>query len=253
MYAQLLEANGFEVQRNLNLGAEQIAHQALLSNQIDLYPEYTSTGLLVILGLPQQSDAQQILNTVRTEYENRFQLTWLEPSPFNDTNAFAMRRDRAQELGITTYTDMFARAGELVIGGPPELYERPDGLRGLREAYGDFTFKQEIQIDPGLRYRVLEDGQADVIRAFSTDGPLGGDEFVVIQDDKTFYPIYQVAPVVRQDVLQANPAIRDVLNRLATPALDEKTMAALNNRVDTDNEEPDDVARSFLEEQGLIQ
>jgi osmoprotectant transport system substrate-binding protein len=253
MYAQLLEANGFKVERKFNLGAESIAHQALLNNEIDLYPEYTSTGLLVILKQPQQSDPKQILDTVRSEYEKQFNLTWLEPSPFNDTNAFAMRKDRADELGIKTYSDMFAKADQLVIGGPPELFERPDGLKGLRNTYGDFQFKDQKQIDPGLLYQALEQGQADVTRAFSTDGRLSNPEFVMIQDDKGFYPIYQVAPVIRQDVLKANPQIAEILNKLATPALDEKTMAGLNAQVDIEGNEPAPVARKFLQQQGLIQ
>jgi osmoprotectant transport system substrate-binding protein len=253
MYAQLLEANGFEVERKFNLGAEQIAHQALLNDEIDLYPEYTSTGLLVILEEEQQDDPEQILETVRSQYEERFNLTWLQPSPFNDTNAFAMRKERADELGIKTYSDMFAKAGELVIGGPPELFERPDGLRGLREVYGDFQFKEERQLEPGLRYPALEQGQVDVVRAFSTEGQLNSPDLVVIEDDKNFYPIYQVAPVIRQDVLQENPQIADILNQLAIPALDEKTMAGLNSQVDSENMEPATVAREFLEQQGLLQ
>src|SRR5919202_675554 len=166
MYAHLLEANGFKVERKLNLGAEQVAHQALLSKQIDLYPEYTSTGLLTILKMQPIKDPQQIYQTVKSEYEKRFQLTWLMPSPFNDTNALAMTKKRADELGIKTYTDLSKKADQLVVGGPPEFYAREDGLPGLQKAYGGFKFKATKQLDPGLRYQALKAGQIDVVRAF---------------------------------------------------------------------------------------
>ena len=253
MYAQLLEANGFTVEKKLNLGAEQVAHQALLSNEIDLYPEYTSTGLLTILKMQPIKDAQQIYQTVKSEYEKQFQLTWLMPSPFNDTNALAMTKQRAEELGIKTYTDLSQKADQLVVGGPPEFYVREDGLPGLQQAYGGFQFKETKQLDPGLRYPALQSGEIDVVRAFSTDGQLASPDLVVIQDDKTYYPIYQVAPVVRMDTLQANPQIADILNKLATPALDDKTMAGLNYLVDgPDKQEPEDVARQWLTQQGLL-
>src|SRR5919206_2962207 len=197
MYAQLLEANGFKVDRKLNLGSEQVAQQALVNNEIDLYPEYTSTGLLTILKLPPIKDPQQIYNTVKSEYEKRFKLTWLKPSPFNDTNALAMTKKRSDELGIKTYSDLAQKSDQLVVGGPPEFYAREDGLPGLQKAYGGFKFKATKQLDPGLRYQALKAGQIDVVRAFSTDGQLASPDLVVIQDDKTFYPIYQVAPILR--------------------------------------------------------
>ena len=253
MYAQLLQANGFKVEKKLNLGAEQVAHQALLNKEIDLYPEYTSTGLLTILKMQPIKDPQQIYQTVKREYEKRFQLTWLTPSPFNDTNALAMTKKRADELGIKTYTDLLKQADQLVVGGPPEFYAREDGLPGLQKAYGGFKFKATKQLDPGLRYQALKAGQIDVVRAFSTDGQLASPDLVVIQDDKTFYPIYQVAPVVRMDTLQANPQIANILNKLATPALDDKTMAGLNYMVDgPDKKEPADVAKQWLTQQGLL-
>ncbi|MBA3943512.1 MAG: quaternary ammonium transporter [Herpetosiphonaceae bacterium] len=253
MYAQLLEANGFKVERKFNLGSEQIAQQALVNKDIDLYPEYTSTGLLTILKLPAITDPQKILDTVKSEYEKRYQLTWLKPAPFNDTNALAMTKKRADELGIKTYTDLSKKADQLIAGGPPEFFAREDGVPGLVKAYGGFNFKATKQLDPGLRYPALTSGQIDVVRAFSTDGQLASPDLVVIQDDKTFYPIYQAAPVVRMDTLQANPQIADILNKLAAPALDDKTMAGLNLMVDgPDKKDPAAVAKDWLTQQGLL-
>ncbi len=252
MYAKLLETNGFRVERKLRLGATPIAHQALLNNEIDLYPEYTSTGLLTVLNLPQMSDRQQIFDTVKREYEKQFQLTWLEPAPFNNTQALAMTKQRAQELGIKTYTDLSQKAGNLAIGGPPEFLERPDGLPGLQEAYGGFRFRETRQLDPGLRYQALLNGQIDVVVAFGTDGQIGGYDLAVLQDNRNFYPPYQAAPVIRRDTLQAFPQIADILNKLA-PTLDDTTMAKLNWMVEgPDKQEPAAVAQQFLTEKGLI-
>lgn len=251
LYAQLLENNGFTVERKLNLGATPIAHQALVNNEIDVYPEYTSTGLLEVLKSPPQTDRQAIFNTVKSEYEKQFQLTWLEPAPFNNTNTFAMTRARATELGIATYSDLAQKAGDLVLGGPPEFLERED-TQGLMQAYGGFNFKEVRQLDPGLRYQALLDGQIDVVVAFGTDGQIGGYDLLALQDDKNFYPPYQVAPVIRQDTLQANANIATVLNGLA-PKLDDTTMAKLNWQVDgPDKKEPADVARQFLTDQGML-
>jgi osmoprotectant transport system substrate-binding protein len=253
MYAQLLEANGFKVDRKLNLGSEQVAHQALVNNEIDLYPEYTSTGLLTILKQQSIKDPQQIYDKVKSEYEKQFKLTWLKPSPFNDTNALAMTKKRSDELGIKTYSDLAQKSGNLVVGGPPEFFAREDGLPGLQKAYGGFKFKSTKQLDAGLRYPALQQGQIDVVRAFSTDGQLSSPDLVLVKDDKTYYPIYQIAPVVRMDVLQAHPQIADVLNKLATPALDEKTMASLNYMVEGPaKKEPAVVAKQWLTQQGLL-
>lgn len=252
LYAQLLEANGFKVERTFNLGATPIAQQSLLNREIDLYPEYTSTGLLEVLKLPQQTDATQIYETVKSKYEEQYELTWLKPAKFNNTNTFAMTKARASELGITNYTQLFAKSGELVLGGPPEFLGRED-TKGLQTAYGGFEFKDVKQLDPGLRYQALQDGQVDVIVAFSTDGQIGGFDLAALEDDKKFYPIYQSAPVIRQDTLEANPQIATALDPLADK-LDEATMANLNWMVDgPDKMEPAAVATKFLTDQGLVQ
>jgi osmoprotectant transport system substrate-binding protein len=199
------------------------------------------------------SDPQKIYDTVKSEYEKQFQLTWLKPSPFNDTNALAMTKKRADELGIKTYSDLAQKSQDLIVGGPPEFYAREDGLPGLQKAYGGFKFKETKQLDAGLRYPALQGGEIDVVRAFSTDGQLGSPDLLLIKDDKNYYPIYQVAPVVRMDVLEANPRIAELLNQLTTPALDEKKMAQLNWMVDgPDKKEPEVVAKQFLTEQGFL-
>ena len=251
MYAQLLEANGFKVERKLNLGGTPVAQQALVNNEIDLYPEYTGTGLLTVLKLPVNNDPKQVYDTVKSEYDKQFNLEWLDPTPMNDTQALAMQKSRAQELGITTISDMVAKADQLVMVGPPEFEEREDGLPGLKKVYGDFNLKEYKSVDPGLRYQALTSGQADVVVAFSTDGEISAFDLVLLKDDKSLWPPYQVAPVVRKDVLDANPKIADILNGLA-PLITDDVMQQLNYEVSGNQKEPADVAKQFLTEQGLL-
>ena len=253
MYAQVLENAGFTVERKLNLGGTPIAHEAIVNGEIDLYPEYTSTGLLTVLKLSPIQDAQEIFATVKQGYEEQYGLTWLNPSPFNDTQALAMTREVAAQYGIQTYSDLSQKAPELVLGGPAEFLEREDGIKGLQQAYGGFEFKEIRQLGTGsLRYQALLDGQVDVVVAFGTDGAIKGNDLLLLVDDKVFYPIYNVAPVVRMDVLQEYPQIADLLNELA-PLLTDEVMSGLNWQVDGPvKKEPADVAREFLLENGLV-
>lgn len=251
MYALLLEANGIPVERKLNLGGTPVLQQALVSDQVDLYPEYTGTGLLTVLKLPTNTNATQVFNTVRDEYKKQFNLAWLAPAPMNNTQALAMKKDVAARYGIKTISDMAAHAGELTMIGPPEFEQREDGLPGIQKAYGNFKLKKYLSVDPGLRYEGLVNGQADVAVAFGTDGQIAAYDLLVLQDDKGLFPPYQIAPVIRQQALDANPKIAELLNKLA-PLLTDATMQKLNFEVDGKKREPADVAKEFLQQNGLI-
>lgn len=251
MYALLLENAGFKVERKLNLGGTPVTQAALENNQLDLYPEYTGTGLVTVLKLPPSSDAQAVFKSVSDGYKSKFNLTWLDPAPMNNTQALAMTQDGSTRFGVKTISDLAAHAGQLVMVGPPEFKEREDGLPGIMKKYGDFKLKEYKAVDPGLRYKALVDGQADVTVAFGTDGEIAAYNLVVLKDDKNLFPVYQVAPVVRQAVLDANPKVREVLNALA-PRLTDDTMRRLNYEVSGKKREFADVAREFLQQQGLI-
>jgi len=253
MYAQLLEKEGFTVERKLNLGGTPIAHEAMMNGDIDLYPQYTSTGLLTMLKLDPIQDAQEIYTTVKSGYEQQYNLTWLTPSPFNDTQALAMTKEVAAQYGIQTYSDLSQKAPELVLGGPAEFLEREDGLKGLQQAYGGFEFKEVKQLGTGsLRYQALLEGQVAVVVAFGTDGAIKGNYLLLLVDDLVFYPIYNVAPVIRQDTLEKYPQIEKILNDFA-PLLTDEIMTGLNWQVDgPEGKEPADVARACLLEKGLV-
>jgi osmoprotectant transport system substrate-binding protein len=252
MYALLLENAGFQVERKINLGGTPVVQQALLNEEVDLYPEYTGTGLLTVLQQPVLTDPAAVYEAVKAGYEEQFNLTWLDPAPMNNTQALAMTQERASALGLTTISDMAAVADQLVMAAPPEFSEREDGYPGLQQAYGGFQFQEVLAVDAGLRYQALLNGDADVIMAFGTDGEIAANNLVLLEDDQGLWPPYQVAPVIRQAVLDANPTIADTLNQLA-PLLTDATMQQLNYEVSGNQREPTDVAREFLVAQGLLQ
>ncbi len=251
MYAQLLEDAGFKVVRKFDLGGTPVAQAAIVSNQIHLYPEYTGTALLTVLKLPANGDSQAVYETVSSEYLKQFKLVWLDQSPMNDTQALAMTQGGASKYGIKTISDLVAKAAQLTLIGPPEFADRQDGIPGLKATYGNFDFKQFIPVDPGLRYQGLLNGQADVVVAFGTDWEIAANHLVLLVDDKGLWPPYHIAPVVREDILNANPTIKPTLNKLA-PKLTDEVMQTLNGEVGAQQRTPADVAKEFLTQQGLI-
>lgn len=265
MMAQLLEEAGYPVERQLNLGGTALVHQALVSDNIDTYVEYTGTGLLAILELElptadasptadgeSASLVDTVYNTVKDGYAEQFDLVWLDPLGFNNTYTLAMREEQASELGVTKISDLVNVDADLRFGATQEFLTRPDGLPGLIEAYPGLSFSEEVGMDPGLVYQALDSEQVDVISAFATDGRIPALGLVTLEDDLGFFPPYYAAPVVRQDLIDASPEVVDVLNQLAG-AIDDATMAELNFQVDDGGQEAADVARAFLIEQGLIE
>ena len=267
MYAQLLEAAGIPVERRLNLGGTAVAQAALVKGDIDLYPEYTGTGLTVILQMPIESVQratpeagatptagtidERVYEIVKDAYKKQFDLVWLDQSPFNNTQALAVKQDFAKEKGIATISDLAKIAGDLTIVAPSDFVERADGLKGLEEFYG-MKFGNVLAVEPGIRYQALEDGQAQVVLAFGTDGQVAGMNLLLLKDDKSLWPPYHVAPVVRQATLDAYPTLAGTLNKVA-PLLTDQVMSGLNWKVDgPDKQEPADVAKAFLQEQKLV-
>lgn len=280
MYIQVLENAGYSVEDSLNLGGTQVAHQALESGDISLYPEYTGTGLTEVLGIavedvdtgdmdeatPESDDSAEatpetssggmseaVFNRVQQEYQSQFELTWLERSPANNTQALAVKREFSEENGIVTISDLAAVADEYVISAPADFPEREDGLLGLQRVYGEgFEDIEVLPVAPGLKYQALMEDQAQVVLAFGTDGQISGNDLVILEDDQSLWPPYNLAPVVRMEVLEANADIADLLNAVTTLLTDE-VLSGLNWRVDGDEHaEPSDVATDWLTENGLL-
>jgi osmoprotectant transport system substrate-binding protein len=251
LYAQSLEHAGIGVTRRFDLGTTDIAMAALNRGEIDLYPEYTGTALLNVLHLPPESDPGRAYRTVRDAYAQRFGLTWLDQSPMNDSQALATTQAVAGQYSLGSLSDLAPKASSLRLGTVPEFLSRSDGLPGLRKRYGGFAFKQVKIVDNGLKYQALAHGDVDVVVAFSTEGQLKAENLVVLEDNKHLFPAYHVAPVVRDTVLYANPAIARTLNKLA-PLITNDVMQNMNLQVDgPQKREPADVAKDFLQQNGL--
>ncbi|NJL02373.1 MAG: quaternary ammonium transporter [Spirulinaceae cyanobacterium SM2_1_0] len=250
MYAQVLEANGYTVERKLNLGATDVAQQALENDEIDLYPEYTGTGLLTVLKQPLATDSAQVYEAVKSGYAEEFDLVWLEPSPMNNTYALSLTPAGAAKHNITTISELVAKADEFTMVGPPEFVAREDGLPGLKAAYGDFELQEFKGVEIGLRYK--DPSEDTVVVGFATDGQINELDLVVLEDDQNAFPPYQVAPVVQQQVLDANPELAELLNRV-TAEVTNAEMQRLNNEVTGNEREPDEVAQEFLTSVGLLE
>ncbi|MBV9387523.1 MAG: ABC transporter substrate-binding protein, partial [Chroococcidiopsidaceae cyanobacterium CP_BM_ER_R8_30] len=247
----VLEDKGFKVERKLNLGGTAVTQASIERGEIDLYPEYTGTALLAVLKLPSSSNRQKVYETVSKEYKEKFNLIWLNPAPMSNTFALCMIKAEAKKYGIKTISDLVAKASELSMIGAPEFQEREDGLPGLKKVYGNFKLKKYLPVDPGLRYQGLISGQADVVVGAATDGEINALNLVIIQDNKNFFPPYQVAPVVRRDVIEKNAGLEGTLNNLSFKITDE-TMRRLNYQVTGEKREPSEVAKMFLKQEGLL-
>ena len=238
------------VDRRFNLGGTMICHEALAAGAIDLYAEYTGTGLVAVLKRPVESDANSVFNMVRTEYKKQFKLEWLEPFGFNNTYALTVRKSDARDKVWQTISDLATSADTLRAGFTAEFSERADGYPGVRKAYG-FGFAKVHDLEPSLMYQAVANGEVDVICAFTTDGRIAAYDLQPLDDNRRFFPPYFAAPVIRSDFLQHHFEVRGVLARLAG-VLDDKTMQRLNFEVDEKGRHPDEVARDFLRKQGLL-
>jgi osmoprotectant transport system substrate-binding protein len=253
MTSQLLQAKGFKTDKRAGLGTAPL-RQAQEAGQVDVYWEYTGTSLITFNKVTDKLDAAATYAKVK-ELDAAKGLVWLNPSKANNTYALAMRKDDAQAKGIKSLSDLAAKVKggqNLKLASNAEFYARPDGLAPLQQTYG-FEFGREnvVRMDTGLLYQALKDKQVDVALVFATDGRVPAFDFVVLADDKGFFPSYALTPVVRKETLDKNPKLADVLNGLSAK-LDDATMAKLNASVDVDKKTVEEVSTSFLKSQSLI-
>lgn len=244
LYALALEDAGYKVERVFDV-AGSLVHTAITSDEIDMYPEYTGTGLLSILGMDMMTDPQEVYETVKEKYEEKFDIIWLECSAANDGNGLAIRTDVAEKYKIKTISDLQKHADKLRFASQGEFDEREDGLPGLTKVYGEFNWKSSKVYDGGLKYEVLRNDEGDVTPGYTTDAALSDQEmFTLLEDDKQFWPPYNLAPIVRKDTLEENPDMAEVLNKVSA-ALTTENLTALNAKVDLEKEDYEDVAAEF--------
>lgn len=254
IYAQALQAAGYKVKKELNLGSEQIAFKSVKSGEVDAYPEYTGTALTSFFDV-KTDDIPKDEQAAYEETKKGFAedgLTALAPTPFTDANEVGMTKKRAEELGITTISQLAAKSGELTMSGSPECRQRTDCLLGLERTYGA-KFKKYLPVDLALRHEVLTKGQADASILFTTDGQIAAQDLLVLKDDKNLFPPYNVTFVVRDETLKAaGPDFEKVITQVQE-GLTAEVMQELNSRVDLDKEKPEAVAKAYLTEAGYLQ
>lgn len=253
MTTQYLESLGYDAEKKSGMGSA-VLRQAQENGQIDLYWEYTGTSLINYNDVTDKLSPDETYERVK-ELDAEKGLVWLKPSNANNTYALAMRSEDSQERGIETISDLTDAVNDgkdLTLASNAEFYAREDGLRPLQQAY-DFRFSRENikRMDSGLVYNALRDGQVEVGLVFATDGRIKAFNFVVLDDDKQYFPAYALTPVVREETLKENPKLGEQMNALSS-LLDDETMATLNARVDVERETIEKVAESFLEENDLI-
>jgi len=249
MFAQLLEARGHSVERRPGLGATEIAFGALTAGDIDVYPEYTGTGLLAILKEQAVGDAATVYGRVSAEFRRRYAVRWLPPLGFENTYAISVRRETADSLGLHTLSDLARIGPRLRAGFTPDFTGRPDGLPGLTRAYG-LRLESVRALLPAVKYQALAGREVDVIDGYSTDGLISRYDLVVLVDDRGFFPPYEAAAIVGKSLQERDPAAVAVLSELSG-RLDVTRMRTLNERVEVTGEAIPDVARSALLTLGL--
>jgi len=255
IYAQALQAAGYDVKKDLNLGSEQIALKALKGGDVDGYPEYTSTALTSFFDVQPQNipkDAQQAVDEAQSKFAEEG-LVAFDPTPFTSANAVGTLKKTADRLGLTKVSDLKGKSQDLTLYGSPECRQRIDCLLGLEKYYG-LKFKKFTPVDIGLRYDVLDKGQADLSIIFTTDAQLSTrDDVVTLEDDKKVFPPGNVTFVASKKTADAaGPDLKSTVENVQK-GLTERVMQELNARVDIDREEPKAVARAYLRESGYIQ
>jgi osmoprotectant transport system substrate-binding protein len=255
LVAQEIEAkSNLKVERRFYLAGSYICQQAMLAGRIDAYVEYTGTALTAILKQPLPDPAhrseEEVFDTVRRLYQQRWRITAGPPLGFDNSFAMVIRGDDGRRLGISTLSQAAAFTPQMRLGVGYEFEQRPDGLQGLTAAYGLRFAGPPRTMDLGLLYRALTDHQVDMIAANATDGPIQALGLTILKDDKHYFPPYEAVPLVRDDALRRWPQIQVALDALAGRVTADD-MRAMNEAVDGQHRDPAEVVRQFRQSHGL--
>lgn len=252
IFSQLIEAKtDIKVERKLNLGGTFVCFEAIKNGDIDIYPEYTGTGLTAQLKMDVISDQDEAYRVVAEEFNKQFDIKWLSPLGFNNTYTLAVTDKVYQQYGVKTFSDLAKISNNLVFGAEHEFFDRQDGYDGLVEKYS-MKFKGEPKkMNVSLKYQAIGNGDMDVTDAFATDGAIKQYNLKVLTDDMGFFPPYYAAPIIKNSTLEKYPELEDVLNTLAN-VIDDEAMTDLNYKVDVEGKDVAKVAKEFLNEKGLL-
>jgi osmoprotectant transport system substrate-binding protein len=251
LLAQEIEAkSNLKVERRFYLAGSYICQQAMVAGRIDAYVEYTGTALTAVLKQPLNRDPGQVLTTVRSLYQSRYNIVVAPPLGFENTFAMVIRGDDARALHLATLSQAARYTPQWRLGVGYEFEQRPDGLPGLSAAYGLKFAAPPRTMDLGLLYRALNSHQVDIIAANSTDGPIQAFGLTALEDDKHYFPPYQAVPLVRAEALQRWPQIQTALDALAG-RITAEDMRAMNEAIDGQHRDPAQVVREFRVSRGL--
>ena len=231
-------------------GGTSNIHPAMLKGEFDLYPEYTGTSWEAVLKKEGSYDESKF-DELQKEYKEKYNLEYVNLYGFNNTYGLAVNKDIAEKYNLKTYSDLATVSNNLIFGAEYDFFEREDGYKELQKVY-NVDFKKKIDMDIGLKYQAMKDKKIDVMVIFTTDGQLAISDVVVLEDDKKMYPSYRAGTVVRSEILSKYPELKAVLEKLNN-ILDDKTMADLNYQVESEGKKPEDVAREYLQEKGLLE
>ena len=231
-------------------GGTSNIHPAIVKGEFDLYPEYTGTSWEAVLKKEGSYDESKF-DELQKEYKEKYNLEYVNLYGFNNTYGLAVNKDIAKKYNLKTYSDLAKVSNNLIFGAEYDFFEREDGYKELQKVY-NMNFKKQIDMDIGLKYQAMKDKKIDVMVIFTTDGQLAISDVVVLEDDKKMYPSYRAGTVVRSEILSEYPELKPVLEKLNN-ILDDKTMADLNYQVESEGKKPEDVAREYLQEKGLLE
>lgn len=252
MITELIESKtDIKVEQKFGIGGgTSNIHPAMISGDIDIYPEYTGTGWLFVLKEELISDPMQIYKKVMQGYKKEFNIKWLGLYGFNNTFGIAVKEELATKYKLKSYSDLAKISNELVFAAEYDFYEREDGYDNICKEYG-FDFKDTKEIDIGLKYQAIGEGKVDVINVFSTDGRLKEKKLVVLEDDKNYFPPYAATTLVREETLKKYPELEEVLE-LLTNNISNEEIIYLNYLVEIDKQDPKKVAHEFLIRKELL-
>ena len=231
-------------------GGTSNIHPAIVKGEFDLYPEYTGTSWEAVLKKEGSYDESKF-DELQKEYKEKYNLEYVNLYGFNNTYGLAVNKDIAKKYNLKTYSDLAKVSNNLIFGAEYDFFEREDGYKELQKVY-NMNFKKQIDMDIGLKYQAMKDKKIDVMVIFTTDGQLAISDVVVLEDDKKMYPSYRAGTVIRSEILSEYPELKPVLEKLNN-ILDDKTMADLNYQVESEGKKPEDVAREYLQEKGLLE
>ena len=231
-------------------GGTSNIHPAIVKGEFDLYPEYTGTSWEAVLKKEASYDESKF-DELQKEYKEKYNLEYVNLYGFNNTYGLAVNKDIAEKYNLKTYSDLAKVSNNLIFGAEYDFFEREDGYKELQKVY-NMNFKKKIDMDIGLKYQAMKDKKIDVMVIFTTDGQLAISDVIVLEDDKKMYPSYRAGTVIRSEILSKYPELKPVLEKLNN-ILDDKTMADLNYQVESEGKKPEDVAREYLQEKGLLE